>query len=120
MRFADLVGRRVAVLGFGAEGRAACRAFRRHVPTQALHLFCSPAEADDALALGDAGLAIDTSPATPEALNAFDVVIKSPGVSPYKPPVSDALAAGVCFTSGSALWFAEHPDANTIAVTAIV
>lgn len=117
MRFADLAGRRVAVLGFGAEGRAACRAFRRHRPTQALHLFCSAAEADDARALGDADLAIDTTPATSEALKTFDVVIKSPGVSPYQPPVSDALAAGVCFTSGSALWFAEHPDANTIAVT---
>jgi UDP-N-acetylmuramoylalanine--D-glutamate ligase len=117
MRFADLAGRRVAVLGFGAEGRAACRAFRRHLPTQALHLFCSAAEAEEARALGDPLLAIDAAPVTRDALCAFDVVIKSPGVSPYKPPVADALAAGVCFTSGSALWFAAHPDANTIAVT---
>lgn len=117
MRFADLGDRRVAVLGFGAEGRAACRAFRRHRPTQALHLFCSSAEAEEARALNDAQLTIDTTAATAAALSAFDVVIKSPGVSPYQPPVADALAAGVSFTSGSALWFAEHPNANTIAVT---
>lgn len=117
MRFAELAGRRVAVLGFGAEGRAACRAFRRQLPTQPLHLFCSAAEAAEAQALGDALLVAETAPATLDALARFEVVIKSPGVSPYLPPVSEALAAGVRFTSGSALWFAEHPDANTIAVT---
>jgi UDP-N-acetylmuramoylalanine--D-glutamate ligase len=117
MRWAELAGRRVAVLGFGAEGRAACRAYRARWPEQALHLFCSEDEAALASALDDARLTIDTTPANPDSLRAFDIVIKSPGVSPYKPPVADAIAAGVRFTSGSAIWFAEHPHANTIAVT---
>lgn len=117
MRWTELAGRRVAVLGFGAEGRAACRAFRRHRPMQALHLFCTDSESDAARALGDALLDIDTVPVTAAALGRFDVVIKSPGVSPYQPPVSDAIAAGVQLTSGTAIWFAEHAHANTIAVT---
>ncbi|HWT16207.1 MAG TPA: UDP-N-acetylmuramoyl-L-alanine--D-glutamate ligase [Patescibacteria group bacterium] len=117
MRWAELAERRVAVLGFGAEGRAACRAFRRRFAAQTLHLFCSEAEAIDARALGDAWLRIDSTPVSADALRAFDVVIKSPGVSPYRSPLVDAVAAGVRVTSGSALWFAEHPDARTIAVT---
>jgi UDP-N-acetylmuramoylalanine--D-glutamate ligase len=117
MRWAELAERRIAVLGFGTEGRAACRAFRRHLPAQPLHLFCNDAEADEARTLDDALLTIDTTPATTDALTAFDIVIKSPGVSPYKAPVSDAIVAGVRVASGSALWFAEHANANTIAVT---
>ena len=110
MRWAELAGRRVAVLGFGAEGRAACRAFRSRLPEQALHLFCSGHEAPDARALNDARLTIDAAPATVDALTAFHVVIKSPGVSPYQPPVAEAIAAGVRFTSGSAI---DVPGAAT-------
>ncbi len=117
MRWAELAERRVAVLGFGAEGRAACRAFRARFPEQALHLFCSADEAASAASLGDARLTINTAPATVESLRAFEIVIKSPGVSPYRSPLPEAAAAGVHFTSGSAIWFAEHPQANTIAVT---
>jgi UDP-N-acetylmuramoylalanine--D-glutamate ligase len=50
-------------------------------------------------------------------LSAFEVVIKSPGISPYRAPYPQAAAAGVRFTSGSALWFAEHAQARTICVT---
>lgn len=117
MRWAELAERRIAVLGFGAEGRAACRAFRARFPEQALHLFCSADETASASALGDARLTIDSTPATVESLRAFEIVIKSPGVSPYRSPLPEAAAAGVHFTSGSAIWFAEHPQANTIAVT---
>lgn len=60
---------------------------------------------------------IETEPATLESLTRFDLVIKSPGVSPYREPVLGASQAGVRFTSGSAIWFAEHPRAHTIAVT---
>ena len=117
MRWAELADRRVAVLGFGAEGRAACRAFRARFPEQALHLFCSADETASAVSLGDERLTIDSTPATVESLRAFEIVIKSPGVSPYRSPLPEAAAAGVHFTSGSAIWFAEHPQANTIAVT---
>lgn len=117
MRWAEFADRRVAVLGFGAEGRAACRAFRRHRPSQTLHLFCNDAEAVEARGLDDALLTIDTTPVTVDALCAVDIVIKSPGVSPYRSPAAEALAGGVRFTSGTAIWFAEHAGAHTLAVT---
>ncbi len=55
----------------------------------------------------------------PEArlLQQFDLIIKSPGITPYQPCVSEAQSAGVRFISGTALWFAEHPEARVIAVT---
>ena len=47
-------------------------------------LFCSEAEAADAAGFGDAALCIERA-ADGERLAAFDVVVKSPGISPNKP-----------------------------------
>jgi len=123
LRLADLAGARVAIWGFGREGRAALAALRRRFPDRPIAVFCSAAEADALKARDglrndtDTRLQLITSAADAEALSRFDVVIKSPGISPYKPPAAPAQLAGVRFTSGTALWFAEHPDARTICVT---
>lgn len=60
---------------------------------------------------------IVTTPPTAADLSAFDVVVKSPGISAYKPEILEAQHNGTRFTSGTALWFAEHPAARVIAVT---
>jgi len=161
MRLAELASARVAVLGYGREGRAALTALRRRFPGKALTLLCSAEEAltlhapspptapssgeragvrgqrhtsavtspqdaaqpphptlspDDG-AIGGEGLSVITRAPDVDALKSFDVVIKSPGISPYKSPLPEAQAAGVHFTSSSELWFAEHPEARTICVT---
>ena len=115
MRLADLAGRRVAVWGYGREGRAALAALRARFPAQRVALLCSAEEAAGLAA--DAAVEVIADPPDAARLRAFDVVIKSPGISPYKAPVPEAIAAGVCFVSGSALWFAENPRARTICVT---
>jgi UDP-N-acetylmuramoylalanine--D-glutamate ligase len=79
-------------------------------------VFCSPGEADDANSLGDANLRIETE-ATGEALSAFDVVVKSPGISPYKPEARFAAERGTRFTGGTGLWFAQHAHDGTMART---
>lgn len=116
MRWADLAGRRVAVWGFGREGRAALDALARHVPGQVVDLYCAADEVDAARGafplVGVRGAAPDA-----DALAGYEIVIKSPGISAYKPELLDAQARGTRFTSGTALWFGEHPMANTIAVT---
>ena len=117
MRLAELAAKRVAILGFGREGRAAWQALRRYLPDHALTLFCSPGEREEALQLNDSALHIVAEPATVSALTAFDVVIKSPGISPYRTPIPEAVAAGVHFISGSTIWFAEHEGARTICIT---
>lgn len=60
---------------------------------------------------------IVTAQPTAADLSTFDVVIKSPGISARKPEILEAQHNGTHFTSGTALWFAEHPQARVIAVT---
>src|SRR5690606_41743972 len=55
--------------------------------------------------------------ASAERLSAFDVVIKSPGISPYRPEALAAAERGTRFVGGTALWFAARPDARTVCVT---
>ncbi|WP_114240886.1 UDP-N-acetylmuramoyl-L-alanine--D-glutamate ligase [Dyella sp. C9] len=113
MRIGDLAGQRVAVWGFGREGRAAITAIRSRLPQLPLTLFCSAGEVDAAQAF-DATLQVRGEEPDAAALAAFDVVVKSPGISAYKPALQDS---GVRVTSGTALWFAERPDARVVAVT---
>jgi UDP-N-acetylmuramoylalanine--D-glutamate ligase len=116
MRWAELEGRRVAVWGFGREGRAALNALARRLPGQAIELYCAADEVDAAKAAFPSVRVHGAAPDA-DALAAFDVVVKSPGISAYKPELLDAKARGTRFTSGTALWFAAHGDARTIAVT---
>ncbi|MDR6643077.1 UDP-N-acetylmuramoylalanine--D-glutamate ligase [Luteibacter sp. 1214] len=116
MRWADLEGRRVAVWGFGREGRAALDALARHLPGQLVDVYCSSDEAAAARASFPWAHVHDVSPDA-DALASYDIVIKSPGISAYKPELLDAQARGTRFTSGTALWFAAHVTAKTIAVT---
>ena len=58
MRIADLSARRVAIWGYGREGRAAVMALRARAPQLVPTLFCSEAEArilDAELAVTQAG-----------------------------------------------------------------
>lgn len=114
MRISQLEGRRVALWGWGREGRAAHRALRMRLPTLPLTLFCSEAEAADARALGDAALAIETE-ASADRLSAFEVVVKSPGISAYLPEALHAARAGTVFVGGTALWFAERAAGGDVA-----
>jgi len=164
MKLADLERARVAVWGYGREGRAALAVLRKRFPQKALTLICSEDEARQTREPGrespslttlsgersgvrgqrressetigqiiappphptlspiegDGGeglLEIVTAPPDADVLTQFDIVIKSPGISPYKSPIPEAVVAGVEFTSGTALWFAENPPARVIGVT---
>nr|WP_206064205.1 UDP-N-acetylmuramoyl-L-alanine--D-glutamate ligase [Oleiagrimonas sp. C23AA] len=110
----------LAVWGFGREGRAALHFLlaRRGVDAAPLTLFC---RADEAAAAREMApperLLIETE--TPDAgtLAGFDIVLKSPGISAYTPALLEARARGTQVSSGTALWFAQRPDARVIAVT---
>jgi UDP-N-acetylmuramoylalanine--D-glutamate ligase len=125
MRIAELGGRRVAIWGAGREGAAALRALARRLPGERLAVICRADEVDALCAPPTAGAAslhrdaVDwhLAPPTPALLAGFEVVVKSPGISPYVSPAPEALALGARFTSGSALWFAESAARRTIGIT---
>ena len=117
MRFAELESRDVAIWGLGREGRAALAALRRRFPDKSLTLYCKREEAEQARAQIDSRIRlVETAPGT-EALASHGIVIKSPGISAYKPEIIEAQKRGTHFTSGTALWFGENPDARVVAVT---
>lgn len=109
MRISQLEGKRVALWGWGREGRAAFAILRQRLPALALTLFCPDAEA--AAARAEAGNALQVrSDVSAESLAAFEVVIKSPGISPYGEAAVAAAARGTQIIGGTSLWFAEHAD----------
>ena len=112
MRISRLEGKRVALWGWGREGRAAWHALHAR-GISPLTLFCNPREAEEALAL-DPALMIEPE-ASAERLSAFDVVVKSPGISPYKAEALAAAAAGTRFIGGTAFWFGERAGADGFA-----
>jgi UDP-N-acetylmuramoylalanine--D-glutamate ligase len=111
-----LKDKRIAIWGYGREGRAAYAYLRKVLPDKPISVFCNTEEAAQLHALHDLLLHIETNAST-QALADFDVVIKSPGISKYAPEAMHARAQGTQFIGGTALWFAQHPDARTICVT---
>ncbi len=117
MRLDELRTRRVAVWGAGREGRAAWQALRDRFPDKPLALICPAIEAPIARGFVDAATEVFAGEPDLELLRRFEVVLKSPGISPYRSPALEAAQAGVLLLSATALWFAEHPQARTIGVT---
>ena len=115
MRIVDLAELRVAIWGLGREGRAALAALHKRLPDLQVTLFCNPVEA--AGFVTQPSIRLVTEAATAADLSNFDIVIKSPGISDYRIELIEAQRNGTRFTSGTALWFAENPDARVVAVT---
>jgi len=111
VRISQLEGKRVALWGWGREGRAAFHALHERLPGLSLTLFCPQAEAAAARAESAGALQVESA-VTGEALARFDVVVKSPGISPYTPEALQAQARGTQFIGGTSLWFSEHARAD--------
>jgi UDP-N-acetylmuramoyl-L-alanine---L-glutamate ligase len=108
MRADELHGKRIAIWGYGREGRAALQ-FLRERGVEATVLDDGAVVADAPLIIGRAAIA--------SAIGGFDAVVKSPGISLYDPLIRGAQGKGVRFTSLLNLWFAERPPCRTICVT---
>ncbi len=117
MKKADLIGRKVGILGLGREGQAAREYLRSIVPELELTLISeSPPEQVFAAQLGQKDRLI-TGPLSRARLEQFDLLIRSPGISPYRQSIQAASKAGVEITTPSNLWFAAHPGEKTICVS---
>ena len=118
MKISDLGGRRLAIWGMGAEALAALGAVRRELPGQQVAILEESAGAALPPEIAaDAAVTLRRGRVTEALLAEFEIVIRSPGVSIYREEVLAAKKAGVQFTSGTNLWFAEHGGSRTICVT---
>ncbi len=118
MLFSELAGRKVGILGAGSEGRSVWRQLRRRYPDLRLELF-SEGEVDPAFAaeLESCGHPLHRGALADFDLARFEVLVRSPGISPYREELCGARQAGARFTSATNIWFAEHPGSSTICIT---
>lgn len=92
MLISELVGKNVAIWGLGREGNAVLEYLKKHNVTPNICIF----ENDNEV-----------------SLDGVEVVIKSPGVSMYKPEIIEAKNKGIKFTSSSDLFLSEMRARNT-------
>jgi UDP-N-acetylmuramoyl-L-alanine---L-glutamate ligase len=111
LSWSDLRGTRAGVWGLGREGMANVRKLVTLGATPVL-VDDNPAEpvADGfaVLATGAGGLA---------ALGECDVVVKSPGISRYRPEVAELEGRGVPVAGGLGLWMQEADTSRVVCVT---
>ncbi|HEX6452271.1 MAG TPA: Mur ligase family protein [Trebonia sp.] len=106
--WSDLRDRNVGVWGFGREGSANLRKLRSMDIEPVLVDDDPPDDAENVLRTDSGGL---------EALLKCDVVVKTPGISRYRPEAGQLRDAGVSLTGGLGLWLAEADIERVIVVT---
>lgn len=108
--WSDLAGARVGLWGIGVEGRANLRRLQA-MDTGAVVV-------DDYVEAGPEGVEIlTTGGGGLDALLACDVVVKSPGLSRYRPEVGQLEEAGIPVTGGLGLWLQEAPLDRVACIT---
>jgi len=110
LSWSDLPGARVGVWGMGREGHANLRKLTALGVEPVLVDDHPPDESDGrkVLATGDGGLA---------ALERCDVVVKTPGLSRYRPEVAHLAGLGIPVVGGLGLWLAEADLRRVVCVT---
>jgi UDP-N-acetylmuramoylalanine--D-glutamate ligase len=117
--WSDLRGVRVGVWGLGREGGASLRKLRS--------LGVEPVLVDDSPQPGQPGqpgqpapdLVLATRDGGLDALARCEIVVKTPGISPYTPEADHLRAAGVILVGGLGLWLQELPAADRSRVVCI-
>jgi UDP-N-acetylmuramoylalanine-D-glutamate ligase len=108
VRLADLTGRRVALLGLGADVRAALGPVLAAGPASVVAVESGP------LPRGAEVPIVSLADAAASA----DVLVRSPGFPRYQPPLVDALARGAAMTTPLDLWMGTvGPGRTVVAIT---
>src|SRR5580658_7597655 len=111
LSWSDLAGARVGVWGFGQEGHANLRKLQA-LGVEPVLVDDNPAGAvaaeADVLATGQGGFA---------ALERCEVVVKTPGISRYRPEVAELERLGIPVVGGLGLWLQEAVAERVVCVT---
>ena len=100
LSWADLGGRAVGVWGLGVEGHANVARLRS--------MGVEPVVVADEAELADGGL---------QQLEACAVVVKSPGISRYRPEARELVDRGVSLVGGLGLWLQRAPLDRVVLIT---
>jgi UDP-N-acetylmuramoylalanine--D-glutamate ligase len=118
VRFSQLKGRSIGVWGAGREVRSlAAQLWRLPGAEITVVAFDATPDPEALAALGAPGARSAVGSEAVEALAGCDVVVRSPGVSIYKPEMQALLAGGTPVTTATALWLAEHGGSGVIGIT---
>jgi len=109
----------VGLWGAGREAASAYRALSSAYPPRAFLVFSDTpvSEAERAEFTGGAAVRFADGPDGISELASCEVVIRSPGISRYRPELDDLRKAGVRLSTATNLWMAEHTDERVLAVT---
>ncbi len=118
MTIQELSEKKVAVLGFGMEGKATVTWLLAHgiIPTVFDEKPLAEWSADDASMLNAKQLTVMSGPSYLESLEGFTVIFRSPGIWRLHPLLLEAEKKGASITS-QARWFLEHCPARVVGVT---
>lgn len=116
MTLDELCARRVAVWGAGEEGQAVVRLLLGRGVEPVLVL---DDRVDDARRQMAAGVGRDLAVVAPAGVDwaGVDVVVRSPGVSRYRPELVAAEGSGVTVTTAMAVWLEDFGTAPVLGVT---
>ena len=111
LRWADLAGARVGVWGLGVEGMANLRRLQT--------LGATPVPVDDrpGATVPQSLPVLVTAQGGAAELSRCDVVVKTPGISRYRPDARMLAASGVPLVGGLGLWLEEVDRAGVVCIT---
>jgi UDP-N-acetylmuramoylalanine--D-glutamate ligase len=114
----ELLDNDIGILGAGREGQAAWRWLRKQFPEKIISIYDELAETElNESIFNDPNDRLIYGGFDVETLSRHDVLLRSPGISPYRQELQELKNRGVKFTTASNLWFAHHPGAKTICIT---
>jgi UDP-N-acetylmuramoylalanine--D-glutamate ligase len=120
VRFSDLDGLRIGVWGAGREIASLARQLAARAPRAriAVAVFDDPpAQEQVAGELRTPDVRVVAAAGAVEALSGCELVVRSPGVSVYRPELRELGAAGVPVTTATSLWLAEHGPEGVVGVS---
>ena len=115
MRFSDLEGRSIGVWGAGVETRSFAEILTAAMPSACIDVLV--------LENGDGGAGFPSDARVVgaadavETLSACDALVRSPGVSIYRPELRALAARGIPIATPTGLWLAERHGRNVLGIT---
>ena len=119
LRFSELDGANIGVWGAGREISSLAAQLARHLPRARIAVVALDSDpgGDVCGTLGAPDAHLATGAEIVGALAGCELVVRSPGVSIYRPELCALRAAGIPVTTATALWLAEREGRGVIAVT---